>query len=91
MKPKIKKMKSDLTKKKTPEKPPAALAGQMGDPQPARSDSLFIGRSHGRLLQWSIRQRKVIKHFGKITNSEIRTSRTTPDNKHLFVGDQAGR
>jgi hypothetical protein len=91
MKQKITKRKSDLTKIKTPEKLPAPLARQMPDPQPTRSDSLFIGLSHGRLLQWSIRQRKVIKHFGKITNSEIGTSRTTPDKKHLFVGDQAGR
>jgi WD40 repeat protein len=28
------------------------------------SDNLFIGGSQGRLLQWSIRQKKIVKDYG---------------------------
>jgi hypothetical protein len=84
----ITKSKSDLTEKQTSKKSAARLAGQIAEP--SHSDSLFIGRNHGRLLQWSIRQRKVIKHYGAIMNYDICIARTTSDKKHLFLGDKVG-
>jgi hypothetical protein len=54
------------------------------------SDSLFIGCENGILMQWSIRQRKVIKHYGKIMNSGIAASTTTADKKLLFLADDKG-
>jgi WD40 repeat protein len=58
--------------------------------QPLHSDSFFIGLENNGLLQLSIRQRKVIKHYGQIIYWNISTLRTTPDKKHLFVGDSKG-
>jgi hypothetical protein len=39
----------------------------------------------GTLVQWSIRQRKIIKHFNRTTSLLIVALRITPDKKHLFV------
>jgi hypothetical protein len=58
--------------------------------QPKHSDSLFIGDQYGRLQQTSTRQRKVIKHYGCVMEGYICSLKTTPDKKHLFVGDTYG-
>jgi hypothetical protein len=62
--------------------PPLARVNQ----QPPHSDSMFIAAAYKGLLQFSIRQRKVIKDYGRIMYSDISTLRTTPDKKYLFLG-----
>jgi hypothetical protein len=54
------------------------------------SDSLFIGCENGKLMQLSIRQKKVIKNYGKIMNSGIAISTITGDKKLLFLSDDKG-
>jgi hypothetical protein len=80
--------KTDLTEKQTFKKSATPLGWQIAEP--SHSDSLFIGRSYGLLLQSSIRQRKAIKHYGAIMNYDILIARTTSDKKHLFLGDKVG-
>jgi hypothetical protein len=53
------------------------------------SDSISIGCKDGKLIQWSIRQRKVIKHYGQVIGENITAISTTPDKKHLILGDRA--
>ena len=79
MKTTISKRKFDLTEKPTSVKSAAPLAGQIVKSQ--LSDSLFIGSGEGGLLEWSVRQRKVIKNYGNIMTDGISTLRTTPDKK----------
>jgi hypothetical protein len=43
------------------------------------SDSMFIGCKEGKLIQWSIRQRKVIKNYGQVIEENITAMSTTPD------------
>jgi hypothetical protein len=53
------------------------------------TDSLFIGYKDGTVAQWSIRQKKLTKDYGKVTGDHITTMRTTPDKKHLILGDNS--
>ena len=78
-------MENSSAKKSTP---PPARQMVMSPPHP--SDNLFIGGKDGRLSQVSIRQKKVIKHYGKIMPDNILALKTTANKKILFVGDQRG-
>jgi hypothetical protein len=53
------------------------------------SYSMFIGFKDGKLIQWSIRQRKVIKNYGQVIEENITAMSTTPDKKNLILGDRA--
>ena len=44
-------------------------------------DQLFIGCSHGRLLEFSVIEEKIVYDFGRILYSEITSMTKTPDNK----------
>ncbi len=69
---------------------PPPLANYIVMSQPKHSDSLFIGDGWGRLQQTSTRQRKVIKHYGKMMESLICSLKTSPDKKHLYIYDYFG-
>jgi hypothetical protein len=54
------------------------------------SDSLFIFNNE-KLVKWSIRQRKAIKHHGGGTKGDITALAATGNRKHLCVGDEDGQ
>jgi hypothetical protein len=58
--------------------------------RPKNSDSLFIGYEDGTVKQCSIRCRKVIKGFGKVTGEGNYGLRTTADKRWLFAKDYPG-
>jgi hypothetical protein len=78
--------------KKPPSSPPPAKqaslalqANQAVTSQRPYSDSLFFCYEFNKLLQFSARQRKAIKHYGSVIIFFLRTLEKTPDNEHLFV------
>lgn len=54
------------------------------------SDNLWFGVGDGKLLQWSLRQRKVTKHYGHVSDDSIIGLKTMADRKHLFIVDVPG-
>jgi hypothetical protein len=56
----------------------------------AHSASLSFGYGDGSLTQWSIRLRKIPKHYGLMMPAEIIALKTTADGKHLFPSDYLG-
>ena len=74
----------------TAKKLPPPPAEQIVISQTQVSDHLFIDLGYGRLLQWSIRQKKAIKNYGWVMESGILVLRTTLDKKLLFVCDSNG-
>ena len=73
----------------TPKESPPPPAQQTLISQPVHSDSLFITQ-YGSVLQYSIRSRKFLKHYGKLLKLDIAASTTSADKKHLFIGDEYG-
>jgi hypothetical protein len=56
----------------------------------AHSTSFFFGNGDGSLIQWSIRLRKILKHYGLMMPAEIIALKTMADGKHLFLSDYLG-
>ena len=57
--------------------------------QVPKSDYKFIG-GHGKLLQLSVIHGQIVKDYGRILNSWIKSMVTTSDKKWLFVLDAGG-
>ena len=74
----------------TAKKLPPPPAEQIVISQTQVSDHLFIDLGYGRLLQWSIRQKKAIKYYGKIMGNDITAFKTTANKKNLFIADIVG-
>ena len=53
------------------------------------ADNLFIG-GRGKLLQWSVSQKKVTKDYGGIMAGNIFSMVQTSDKKYLFLSDEKG-
>jgi hypothetical protein len=53
------------------------------------ADSLFLG-GDGKLVQYSVRQEKVVKDHGDIMSGLIYSMVQTSDKKYLFVSDSSG-
>jgi hypothetical protein len=57
--------------------------------EPDLADSLFVGGDR-KLMQWSVRQKKVIKDYGDIMADHIYSMVKTSGKKYLFVSDYEG-
>jgi WD40 repeat protein len=53
------------------------------------ADNFFIG-TRGKLMQWSVSQRKVTKDHGDIMTDHITGMVQTSDKKYLFLSDDEG-
>lgn len=53
-------------------------------------DRVLIGNTNGCLFEYSIKEKRIIHNFGKISNSEIFTIIMTPNKKSFFVSDYSG-